>query len=332
MTGSAVTWVARRLLHALLTLVGITIVTFLLIHAVPGDPVSFYVARVGPRATPAAIEAIRREHHLDRPLPWQYARWVAMVVRLDFGRSTIDSTPVRERILNRLPATIALNLGAFLLAALLGVPLGIWSATRAGSRSERAVAVALFLLYSLPTFWIALLLMEWLSIRLGLFPLFGMGSYDHESMAPLARLADRVRHLALPVLSLAVVQTAIFARYTSSALAEVLTQDFITTARAKGAGEGEVLLSHALRNALLPLVTLVGMIVPALISGSVIVETIFQWDGIGRLYFESILARDYPTVLGLTVATALVTLLATLLTDFLYAVIDPRIRLERGAA
>lgn len=330
MSGATVTWLMRRLAHAGITFAGITVVTFVLVHAVPGDPVSFHVARLGPRATPAMIEALRREHHLDEPLPAQYLRWAAGIVRLDFGRSTVDRRPVSDRVLERLPATIALNAGAFLLAALLGVPLGLWSATRAGTPGERAVAALLFLLYSLPTFWIALLLAEWLSIRLGVLPLFGMTSTDYALMSPAGQVADRMRHLLLPVVSLATVQVAIFARYSAAAVGEAYGQDFIVTARAKGAGEGRVLLRHALRNALLPLVTLTGLIVPTLISGSVVVETIFQWDGIGRLYYESILARDYPTVLGLTVATAILTLVATLATDLLYALVDPRIRLAGG--
>jgi len=173
--------------------------------------------------------------------------------------------------------------------------------------------------------------MKWFSVRLDLFPLFGMTSDDYAAMSLAGRVADRMRHLALPVITLAYGQLAIFARFSKSAVGEVIRQDFITTARAKGASEPAVLWQHAFRNALMPLVTLLGLTIPTLISGSVIVETIFQWDGIGRMYYESILARDYPTVLGLTVATALLTLLASLLADLLYALVDPRVRIERTA-
>lgn len=319
-------YVARRLFYALLTFFGITVATFVLIHAVPGDPSTFYLAQSHRGTSAAALAAVRHEQHLDEPLPFQYAYWLRGIVTLDLGRSTVDRRPVTERIGEKLPNTFLLNLVAFLLAATIGIPIGLWTAARSGRPVERVSAVFFFVLYSLPAFWVALLLMQWLSVRLGILPLFGMVSDDYLTLSTSARVADRLRHLALPVITLAYAQVAIFARFSKSALTEVIAQDFITTARAKGAGEASVLWYHALRNALIPLVTLLGLTIPSLISGSVIVETIFQWDGIGRLYYDSILARDYPTVLGLTVATAIVTLLASLLADLLYAAADPRIR------
>ncbi|HET7706683.1 MAG TPA: ABC transporter permease, partial [Thermoanaerobaculia bacterium] len=209
---------------------------------------------------------------------------------------------------------------------------GLWSARRPGRLLDRGTAVTFFLLYSLPSFWVALLLMQWLSVRLGLLPLFGMTSDGYDAMTGSAQLADRARHLVLPVITLAYGQLAIFARFSRSAAYEVIRQDFITTARAKGAGEGAVLWHHTFRNALLPLITLLGLTVPYLISGSVIVEEIFQWDGIGLLFFDSIRARDYPVAMALTVVTAIATLLASLVADVLYAVADPRVRLEREQA
>src|SRR5207248_4241597 len=221
-----------------------------------------------------------------------------------------------------------LNATAFLLAAIIGVPIGLWSATRSGRPLERASAVLFFLLYSLPSFWVALLLMEFLSVRFNIFPLFGMHSEDYLELGNLQKLLDHARHLVLPVITLAYAQLAIFARFSKSALTEVIRQDYITTARAKGVTPGRVLWRHAFRNALIPLITLLGLVIPYLISGSVIVEQIFQWDGVGHLYFQSILSRDYPTVLGLTVATAVATLFASLFADVLYAFADPRIRFE----
>ena len=185
-----------------------------------------------------------------------------------------------------------------------------------------------FLLYSLPSFWVALLLMQLFSVRMNLLPLFGMTSDDYLDLNAAMKLVDRAKHLVLPVVTLAYAQLAIFARFSKSALTEVIRQDYIVTARAKGATSGAVLWHHAFRNALIPLITLLGLTLPYLISGSVIVEQIFQWDGIGRLYFDSILTRDYPTVLGLSVATAVATLIASLVADLLYAAADPRIRLE----
>jgi peptide/nickel transport system permease protein len=326
------TYIARRLFYAVLTFLGITVVTFTLIHAVPGDPIDFLASK-GMRniSSPAQVAALRHELHLDQPLAVQYLYWFRGIVTLDFGRSTIDRRLVIDRIAEKLPRTFALNTIAFLLAALIGLPVGLWSATRSGRLIERGSSVFFFLLYSLPTFWVALLLMEWFAVRFNLLPLLGMSSDDYASMTTAQQIADRARHFVLPVITLCYGQIAILARFTKSSLTEVIRQDFITTARAKGAGEGAVLLVHAFRNALIPLVTLLGLIVPSLISGSVIVETMFQWDGAGRLYFDAIYARDYPTVLGLTVATAVVTLLASLAADVLYAVADPRIRVGAKA-
>jgi peptide/nickel transport system permease protein len=320
-------YLARRLVYAILTFFGITIATFALIHVVPGDPISFFLGKAGPNHIPAAIlQAIRREHHLDEPLPLQYWYWFRGVVTFDFGRSIVDHRPVVQRIAEKLPNTLALNSIAFALAGLLGIPIGLWSATRSGRRTERASAVVFYLLYSLPSFWVALLLMQWLSVRLQLLPLFGMTSDEYLDLSFGAQMLDRTKHFVLPVITLAYAQLAIFARFSKSALTEVIRQDFITTARAKGVSGAVVLWHHAFRNALIPIITLLGLTIPYLISGSVIVERIFQWDGIGLLYYDAILARDYPTVLALTVATAVMTLVASVVADLLYAVADPRIR------
>lgn len=325
-------YLVRRLLYAVLTFFGITIATFALIHSVPGDPISFFIGRSGPRNIPPAIQAvIRHEFHLDEPLPVQYLYWLRGAITFDFGASIVDRRPVRERIAEKLPATFQLNVIAFLLAAGIGIPIGLWSATRSGHLIERASAVGFFLLYSLPSFWVALLLMQWLSVRFNLLPLFGMTSNDYSEMTPGQQFADRARHIVLPVITMTYAQLAIYARFTKSAVTEVIRQDFIIAARAKGVRDTALLWRHAFRNALMPLITLLGITIPYLISGSVIVEQIFQWDGIGLLYYDAILSRDYPTVMGLTVATAVITLLAGLVADVLYAVADPRVRLGERA-
>lgn len=323
-------YLIRRLAYAVLTFFGITVVVFALVHVVPGDPVLLFVGARGKHVPPEIIAHVRHEHHLDQPLVAQYAWWLRGIVTLDFGRSIFDERPVVEHIVERMPNTFVLNLIAFLLAAAIGIPVGLWSATRSGRLSERASAVTFFLLYSLPSFWVALLLMQLFSVKLDVFPLFGMTSDDYLRMSAGARLLDRVRHLVLPVVTLTYAQLAIFARFSKSALTEVIRQDFITTARAKGVAPAGVLWRHAFRNALIPLITLLGLTIPYLISGSVIVEQIFQWPGIGRLYFESILERDYPIVLGLTVTTAVITLFASLFADILYALADPRVRFEES--
>ncbi len=322
-------YLARRFAYAVLTFFGITIVTFVLIHSVPGDPVTFYIAKSGPHGIPPAIlAAIRHEHHLDEPLVKQYLWWLRGVVTLDFGPSVINHRPAMERILDKLPNTIVLNGLAFLLAAMTGIPIGLWSASRSGHLLERGSSVVFFLLYSLPSFWVALLLMELFAVHHDWLPLFGMTSDDYELRSTLGQVSDRFQHMILPVLTLTYAQLAFYARFTKSALSEVIHQDFITTARAKGVSQPVVLWHHAFRNGLLPLITLLGLTIPYLLSGSVIVESIFQWDGIGRLYFQSLLSRDYPTVLALTVVTALFTLLASVLADVLYAIADPRVRIE----
>ena len=325
-----IAYVIRRLFYALITFIGITIATFALIHSVPGDPVSFFIGKVPTARVPEAVlQAIRHEHYLDRPLLEQYGRWLQSAVTLDFGRSITDRTPVNDLIARKLPNTLLLNLIAFVLAAAVGIPVGLWSGARPGRLFDRGSAIAFFLLYSLPSFWVALLLADYFAVKLGVLPLFGMGG-DDPTMSFTARMIDRSRYLVLPVITLTYAQLAIFARFSRSAVREVIRQDFVTTARAKGAGEGAVVWRHATRNALLPIITLIGLTLPYLLSGSMIVEEIFQWDGIGLLYFDAIRQRDYPVVMALTVVTAVATLLATLVADLLYAAADPRVRLDGG--
>ncbi|HEX8618163.1 MAG TPA: ABC transporter permease [Thermoanaerobaculia bacterium] len=325
-------YIVRRLFYAVLTFFGITVATFVLIHSVPGDPISFFIGRAGTTTiAPEILASIRQEFHLDQPLPVQYVYWLRAAATFDFGTSITERRPVRDQILEKLPNTFQLNFAAFALSALFGIPIGLWSAAYSGRAAERASAVGFFLLYSLPSFWVALLLMQVFSVRHDFLPLFGMTSDDYLELGPGAQLADRIKHLILPVATMTYAQLAIFARFSKSALTEVIRQDFITAARAKGAAPVAVYWHHAFRNALIPLITLFGLTVPYLISGSVIVEQIFQWDGVGRLYVDSVLARDYPTVMGLTVITAVVTLLAGLAADILYAVADPRVRLGERA-
>ena len=326
------TYLVRRLLYALLTFFGITIATFTLIHSVPGDPIAIIINKAGLSGIqPEVLDRIRAEFHLDRPLPEQYLYWLRSVVTFDFGTSIMDRRPVSTVVLEKLPNTVQLNVVAFLLAASLGVPIGLWSAARSGHMTERASAVGFFVLYSLPSFWVALILIQFFSVRWNVLPLFGMTSDAYVDMGMGERIADRLRHLVLPVLTLTYAQLAIFARFSKATLTEVIRQDFITAARAKGAGTVTVLWHHALRNALIPMITLLGLTIPYLLSGSVIVEQIFQWDGVGLLYYNAILARDYPVIMALTVVTAMVTLVASLVADILYAFADPRVRLGEGA-
>ena len=317
-------YVVRRLLYAILTFFGITVVTFALIHSVPGGPV------FGIKISPATLAAIRHEFRFDLPVTEQYLHWLRGAITFDFGRSIVDRRPVATWIAERLPRTLLLNVAAFVLAAVIGIPIGLWSGARSNRLLDRASSVIFFLLYSLPTFWIAFLLAEFFAVRLGILPLFGVTSDGYAEMNFGERVLDRLEHLILPVTTLAVGQLAIFARFSRAALSEVIRQDFIVTARAKGVGEGALVWRHAARNTLLPLITLLGLTIPYLLSSSVIVEQIFQWPGAGLLFINSILNRDYPMVMGLTVASALLTLVGSLIADILYAAADPRVRFEDG--
>jgi peptide/nickel transport system permease protein len=323
-------YLARRIFYAAITLLGITFAIFLLVHSVPGDPISYLASESTRALDPAAVAQIRQDFDLDRPLPARYARWLGRTLRLDFGESFVDRRPVMRRIAEKLPNTLLLNVCAFALALGVALPLGFAAAAKPGRLLDRSSGLVLILLYSLPAFWIALLLIHTLAVDLRFFPLFGMHSSNYAAMSPLQQLLDRLWHLALPVVTLAVGQCALFARFSRSAVLEAAHQPFTVAARARGLSEFRALVTHAGRNALLPMVTLLGMAVPHLLSGSVIIETIFAWDGLGRLYYDSILARDYPMIMGLTVIGAVATLLAYLITDLLYPLLDPRVRIAAG--
>lgn len=325
-------YLTRRIASAAVTLIGILTAVFLLIHAAPGDPVILYAGlRPGEPVPRAVLDAIRAEHGLDRPLPEQYVRWIAGAVRLDLRDSIRFRRPVVRVIGDHLPQTLLLAGVALAVALAVSLPLGAATAVRAGSQFDRVTGALLFLLYSLPSFWIALLAIEIFGVRLGLLPLFGMSSPQADTMGVGGRFVDRVLHLVLPVTVLAYGLVALFARFVRSALLETLREEYITTARAKGASAGAVLWKHAWRNSMISLLSVLGLVVPWLVSGSIIVEQIFQWNGIGRLFFSAILSRDYPLVMGLTLLTAVVTLVSSLVADLCIAAADPRVRLGGDA-
>jgi peptide/nickel transport system permease protein len=313
----------RRILSLLPTLVGITLVTFLLLEALPGRELLLSGATERGAASEKALEDVRREYHLDDPALERYLAWILRVARWDFGRSVLDRRPVASIIAGAALPTLALNLAALLLAFGISVPLGVAWARSRGRRGERAGATLLMLLYAFPNFAAALLLQRFLSVRLGIFPLQGIGGEDSGTGA--GRAWDLGIHLALPALCLGYGSLAYLARFTRANLLEAIGREYLLAARARGIGEAILAWKHALRNAAIPLLTLVGLLVPALLGGSVLIETIFSWPGLGRLYYYSLSNRDYPVVLGLTTFTALLTLAGSLLSDLLYAVADPRI-------
>lgn len=318
---------ARRLGHALVAFAGITFTVFVLVHLAPGDPVDRYLGGIQARhSSPEMERQLRAELGLDRPLAMQYLDWLHRAATLDFGRSFIDRRPVRDRIAERLPATLALNLAAMILALLLAIPIALRSAARRDGPFDRGSRFLLMVLYALPSFVGGLLLLDLFAVRLGWFPLLGMGAN------PSPGFGDVVRHAALPVLALAYGQVALFARYTRSALIDSLGQEFVTAARARGLSWAEIMVRHGLRSALIPLVSLLSVVVPSLLSGSVIIERIFQWNGLGSLFFDAVTMRDYPTVMGLAILTALLTLAASIAADLLYAALDPRVREGESSA
>lgn len=318
-------FLVRRIALAIPTLFGIVVVVFLLMHLAPGSPASAIGgAESGRRVSAAARAEMRRLYGLDRPLPERFVQWLGRVARFDLGESFVDRRPVSVRIREALPATLALNGLALLLTLALAIPIGVAAGGRPEGPFDRTSAVMLFALYSTPVFWAALLLQTLLSVKLGWLPLYGVSS----DAAPegLAGLTDRLAHLALPVTCLTYGSLAFVARLVRSGVAEARSQDFVTAALARGLSRRQALWRHAFRNALLPVVTLLGLLLPGLLSGSVIVERIFAWPGLGRLYFDSILSRDYPVVLGLSLIGGAVTLAATLVADIAAAFVDPRLR------
>jgi peptide/nickel transport system permease protein len=320
-------FVARRLLLALVTLLGVTLVTFGAIHLVPGSPVAHEMDTGSSIPVPAEyLQEMRRLYGLDRPLAAQYADWLRRAVTLDFGESLRDHRRVGEKVWEAARVTISMQAIAILLAFAIGVPIGVWCAARHRRLADRIASTTLLGLYSLPTFWIATLALVFLGGRA--FPAAGLSSDDADAASGLAWLADRAWHLALPVACLALAGVAVVSRYARAGVLEALRGEFVRTARAKGAEPRWILRRHALRNGLLPLLTLAGAILPSLVGGSLIVERVFQIPGMGNLAFESARALDYPTLLAIATITGALTIVGFLASDLLYAWADPRIRLQ----
>jgi peptide/nickel transport system permease protein len=303
-------YLLRRILIALPTLLGLVVLVFLMVRLAPGDPA---VLLAGEFATPETLEAIRARYGLDRSLPEQFLIYLEALLRGDLGESARSRRPVLEELKTYFPNTLELASAAILVAVLTGIPLGVLAALRPGSGLDLSVMVLALLGVSMPVFWFGLLAILIFSVGLGWFPVAGKGT---------------LAHLVLPAITLGINATALLARMTRGTLLEVLSQDYIRTARAKGLAERVVIFKHALRNALIPVVTVVGLEFGTLLSGAVITETIFAWPGLGQLLVGSILARDYPVVQGAVLLVAISFVLINLLVDLLYAAIDPRVRYD----
>ena len=327
------TYLLRRLLLGMLTLVAITFIVYGLARNMPGTPLTVQLGESDPsrKLNPEDQERMKRIYGLDRPWHEGYLRWLGNVARGDLGRSFSRKQPVTTLIGERIGPTFLISGTALVLTWLLGVPLGLYASARSGMADERATSLLLYVLYSFPTFVAALFLQivfsVWLRGTSWELPLFGMSDLPADA-GWAARSADIARHAILPVTCQTYVSLAYDSRFIKANMEEAVRQDYIRTARAKGAGPWRVLFRHAFRNTLIPLVTLLGLSLPGLIGGSVIIEQIFTWPGMGRLFFESIRERDYPTIMGLTLMFSVLTLAGQLLADLLYCLVDPRVSVE----
>ena len=316
----------RKVLWMLVVLWGITIISFMVIHLAPGSPTDLETT-LNPLAGEATRQRLEALYGLDKPLYVQYGDWLWRLVHLDFGNSmSSDPRPVLDKILERLPLTVSMNVVALALTLCIAIPVGVLSAWKQNSLLDRSVTVLVFLGFAMPGFWLALLLMMWLAIEHPWLPVSGLMSLDYAQLSPLGQMADMAKHLVMPIIVYTVGGIAGMSRFMRSAMLEVLRQDYILTAQAKGLPTSAVIFRHAMRNALLPVITLLGLSVPGLIGGSVIIESIFALPGLGQLFYAAVMARDYSMIMGNLVLGAVLTLLGNVLADLCYGLADPRIR------
>ena len=363
-------YLLKRLMLMLPTLFGITLVTFFIMKLAPGDPSMIKLMFAGEGISPEALAAVLQSEkpvielsdgylgfarkagqwemsflmdqaeiektHVFRALKWTgentvfYWRWLNKIVRLDFGLSAKDKLPVSRKIWEAIPVTLLINVVTVLLIYAVSVPLGIWSAVRQGTVLDKIVMIKLFIFYSLPTFWVATMLLVFFAggEYLDLFPIMGITSDDFIELGIFQKIMDVSWHLFLPVLASVVGSFAFLSRFARSNFLDVIRQDYIRTARAKGLSEGVVLFKHGLRNAMIPFVTLMGTLLPGLLGGSVVIEQIFSIPGMGMLSFEAVLNRDHNVIMAIALLSAFLTLVGLLISDLLYTIVDPRIRLR----
>jgi peptide/nickel transport system permease protein len=315
----------QRLLLMIPLLLGISIISFAVIRFAPGDPAEIQ-AEMSMKVTAESRENLRRIYGLDKPMHEQYIDWLVRCANLDFGRSFSDGRPVLSKIKERVPITLGINVLSLIVIFALAIPIGVYSAVRQYSAFDKVSTILVFIGFSTPTFWLALLLMILFGVNLGWLPISGIQSVDTSEMNAFERVMDIARHLILPVSVSAFAGLAGLSRYSRTSMLEVIRQDYIRTALAKGLTEWEVIMRHAFRNALLPIITILGMMLPALIGGSVIFETIFAIPGMGKMMIDAVYARDYPVVMGVLVIGAVLTLIGNLVADMSYSFVDPRIR------
>jgi len=315
--------IAQRVAVGLAVVAGVVTLTFLLLQLAPGDPVE---RLLGPTASPEQIELQRRALGLDRPVPAQLAGWVGRFARGDWGRSIATGRPAREMLAAAWPATAWLVALSLALTYLGGTLIGVVQAARRGSRLDTAISIVSVTLFALPGYWLGLMLVMVFASWARVLPAFGAAGLDADYLTGWARIADQLRHLALPLATLTLIGAGGTARYARGAMLDVIAEPFVVAARARGLSPARVLVRHTLRNALVPVVTLLGLSLPALFSGAVFVEAVFAWPGVGRVLVDAVQARDYPVVMAATAVSATLVVLGNLVADGLAVWVDPRIR------
>ena len=322
-------YILKRTLQAIPTLLGVSTLIFFLMHAAPGDPTSIYIR---PDIDPAVIEQMRKNLGLDQPVHVQYVKWLSSFARGDFGYSFSQKRPIIDIIKDTLPNTLLLSAIALVIIFVVGILIGTIQAVRQYSWVDNLATVVAFFFYSMPSFWFGLMLILLLSYKFQLLPASQMTSVNYEFLPASQQWVDRLKHLIMPATALGIGGAASVARYMRSGMLEQIRQDYVRTARAKGLSERVVIFKHAMRNALIPVITLLGLYLPFLVGGAVLIETIFAWPGMGRLIVQAIFQRDYPVVLAIAFVSAIMVILGSLLADILYSIVDPRVTVEEGEA
>lgn len=319
-------YILKRLLYAIPLLWGIATVTFFMMRLAPGDPLDMYLEpQRQRRVDPEVIELLRQKYGLDQPIHVQYVRWLGNILHGDFGESFRHRRPVSHLLAETIPYTLQLTVLAVLFDALIGITFGIISAVKQYSLLDKVVTLGSLIIYAIPGFWLALMLVLVFSVHLGWFPTSQTRSMDYEFLSAWGKIGDRLWHLVLPVFVMGIASAAGTARYMRNRLLEVLSEDYVIAARARGFTERFVILKHALRNALIPIITIYGLSLPFLLGGATIVETIFAWPGMGRLAVAGVGGRDYPLIMATMLIAATLTVMGNLLADVTYAWVDPRV-------
>jgi peptide/nickel transport system permease protein len=320
-------FLVRRLMIGVVTLLLITFLVYALIRHMPGTPLTLDAAQMDPSKMPSVeeLDRLKKQYGLDKPWYKAYFIWLGKTIQLDLGDSIPQKEKVASLIAKRVPATMLLTVTSLILTYLLCIPMGLWSTMQSGTVGERSVSTFLYMLYSLPSFVAALFMQIVICVKFEWLPLYGMQSKDYDTFTTLGKAGDIMLHSILPIACFTYGSLAYYSRFVKANMEEVVRQDYIRTAKAKGVSSHNIIFHHAFRNTLIPLVTLLGLSLPGLLSGAVILERVFVWPGMGSLYFESIGRRDYDTIMGLTLMFSVLTLLGQLVADVLYAIVDPRV-------